>query len=112
MSKSLNANSTSSSTAKTLSRRTCFGCRNLSCGVRNDGDPALALLEHVKGVYHEDCRMHRSGIAYAGTAYVEIMELLVLSSEESGEAIRTKTTFFGGSHFFAGACSWIDVCWQ
>jgi 26S proteasome regulatory subunit N1 len=59
----------------------------LSCGVRNDADPALALLsEHVEGDVHimKVAASTGLGIAYAGTAREDVMELLVPVVESSG----------------------------
>lgn len=59
----------------------------LSCGVRNDADPALALLsEHVEGDSHimKIAACTGLGIAYAGTAREDVMELLVPVVESSG----------------------------
>jgi 26S proteasome regulatory subunit N1 len=59
----------------------------LSCGVRNDADPALALLsEHVEGDSHimKIAACTGLGIAYAGTAREDVMELLVPIVESSG----------------------------
>mmetsp|Transcript_42113 Transcript_42113/g.61778 ORF Transcript_42113/g.61778 Transcript_42113/m.61778 type:complete len:937 (-) Transcript_42113:158-2968(-) len=61
----------------------------LSSGVRNDADPALALLaEHVEGDSHtmKVAACTGLGIAYAGSAREEVMELLlpVVENTESG----------------------------
>ena len=59
----------------------------LSCGVRNEADPALALLtEHVEGDSHtlKCAAVTGLGIAYAGTGRGDIMELLVPVIESSG----------------------------
>uniref|UniRef100_A0A7S2EGD7 26S proteasome non-ATPase regulatory subunit 2 homolog n=1 Tax=Trieres chinensis TaxID=1514140 RepID=A0A7S2EGD7_TRICV len=61
----------------------------LSSGVRNDADPALALLtEHVEGNNHTmKCAACTGlGIAYAGSAREEVMDLLlpVIESSEGG----------------------------
>jgi 26S proteasome regulatory subunit N1 len=61
----------------------------LSSGVRNDADPALALLaEHVEGDVHimKCASCTGLGIAYAGAAREEVMELLVpiVESSEGG----------------------------
>ena len=59
----------------------------LSSGVRNDADPALALLsEHVEGDVHimKCAACTGLGIAYAGTAREDVMELLVPVVESSG----------------------------
>lgn len=61
----------------------------LSSGVKNDADPALALLtEHVEGNNHTmKCAACTGlGIAYAGSAREEVMDLLlpVVESSEGG----------------------------
>jgi 26S proteasome regulatory subunit N1 len=59
----------------------------LSSGVRNDADPALALLsDHVDGDSHimKVAACTGLGIAYAGTAREDVMELLVPVVENSG----------------------------
>lgn len=59
----------------------------LSSGVRNDADPALALLtEHVEGDVHimKCAACTGLGIAYAGTAREDVMEILVPVVESSG----------------------------
>ncbi|KAL3922476.1 MAG: hypothetical protein SGILL_002184 [Bacillariaceae sp.] len=59
----------------------------LSSGVRNDADPALALLsEHVEGDSHimKVAACTGLGIAYAGTGREDVMELLVPVVENSG----------------------------
>mmetsp|Transcript_9187 Transcript_9187/g.21906 ORF Transcript_9187/g.21906 Transcript_9187/m.21906 type:complete len:931 (-) Transcript_9187:26-2818(-) len=59
----------------------------LSSGVRNDADPALALLsEHVEGDSHiMKCSACTGlGIAYAGTGREDVMEMLVPVVESSG----------------------------
>jgi 26S proteasome regulatory subunit N1 len=59
----------------------------MSCGVHNDTDPALALLsEHVEGYSHimKISACTGLGIAYAGTAREDVMELLVPVVENSG----------------------------
>ena len=58
----------------------------LSSGVRNDADPALALLmEHVEGDSHilKCAACTGLGIAYAGTAREDVMELLLPVVEQS-----------------------------
>ena len=58
----------------------------LSCGVRNDADPALALLtEHVEGDVHtlKVAACTGLGIAYAGTAREDVMELLLPVVEDA-----------------------------
>lgn len=59
----------------------------LSSGVRNDADPALALLtEHVEGDSHimKCAACTGLGIAYAGSGREEVMELLLPVLESSG----------------------------
>lgn len=58
----------------------------LSSGVRNDADPALALLsEHVEGDSHimKCAACTGLGISYAGTGREDVMELLVPVIEQS-----------------------------
>jgi 26S proteasome regulatory subunit N1 len=58
----------------------------LSSGVRNDADPALALLtEHVEGDSHimKCAACTGLGIAYAGTAREDVMEVLIPIVETS-----------------------------
>jgi len=58
----------------------------LSSGVRNDADPALALLsEHVEGDVHimKCAACTGLGIAYGGTAREDVMEMLVPVVESS-----------------------------
>merc|ERR1712232_997843 len=60
----------------------------LSSGVRNDADPALALLsEHVEGDVHimKIAACTGLGIAYAGTAREDVMEMLIPIVEGSGD---------------------------
>lgn len=59
----------------------------ISSGVRNDADPALALLtEHVEGDSHimKCAACTGLGIAYAGSAREDVMEILVPVVEQSG----------------------------
>lgn len=59
----------------------------LSSGVRNDADPALALLsEHLEGDSHimKCAACTGLGIAYAGSAREDVMEILVPLVEGSG----------------------------
>lgn len=59
----------------------------LSCGVRNDADPALALLtEHLEGDSHvmKCAACTGLGIAYAGSGREDVMEALVPIVESSG----------------------------
>mgnify|MGYP000670754118 CR=1 FL=1 len=64
----------------------------LSCGVRNDADPAFALLsEHVEGDVHvmKCASCTGLGIAYAGTAREDVMEMLIPVVEQSESAPTT-----------------------
>lgn len=64
----------------------------LSSGVRNDADPAFALLsEHVEGDVHimKCAACTGLGIAYAGTGREDVMELLVPIVEQSGDSSTT-----------------------
>lgn len=64
----------------------------LSSGVRNDADPAFALLsEHVEGDVHimKCAACTGLGIAYAGTAREDVMEMLVPIVEQSGDSTQT-----------------------
>lgn len=64
-----------------------LGVGILSSGVRNDADPALALLsEHVEGDSHimKCAACCGLGIAYAGTGREDVMDLLVPVVESSG----------------------------
>lgn len=64
----------------------------LSSGVRNDADPALALLsEHVEGDVHimKCAACAGLGIAYAGTAREDVMEMLVPTVENSEDSTST-----------------------
>jgi len=64
----------------------------LSSGVRNDADPALALLsEHIEGDVHimKVAACTGLGIAYAGTAREDVMELLVPVVESAGSSPTT-----------------------
>lgn len=59
----------------------------LSSGVRNDADPALALLsDHIEGDSHimKCAACTGLGIAYAGSAREDVMEILVPLVESSG----------------------------
>ena len=58
----------------------------LSCGVRNDADPAIALLtEHMEGDTHilKCAAATGLGIAYAGTAREDVLELLTPVIEQA-----------------------------
>ena len=62
----------------------------LSCGVKNDADPALALLtEHVEGDAHviKCAAITGLGIAYAGTAREDVMEVLTPVVDSSGGTV-------------------------
>eukprot|EP01083_Nonionella_stella_P133797 406824_1 len=59
----------------------------LSSGVRNDADPALALLsEHIEGDSHimKCAACTGLGIAYAGSGREEITDLLITIIESEG----------------------------
>jgi len=59
----------------------------LSSGVKNDADPALALLaEHIEGDSHimKCAACTGLGIAYAGAAREEVMDLLMLILDSDG----------------------------
>lgn len=60
----------------------------LSSGVRNDADPALALLsEHIEGDSHvmKCAACTGLGIAYAGSGREEVIDLLITVIETEGE---------------------------
>lgn len=83
----------------------------LSSGVRNDADPALALLsEHVEGDSHimKCAACTGLGIAYAGTAREDIMELLVplIEQTEAGPTGFMETALAGLAlgMVFVGKC--------
>ena len=64
----------------------------LSSGVRNDADPTLALLdEHINGDSHimKCAACTGLGIAYAGSAREDVMELLLPIVEQEGSAPTT-----------------------
>lgn len=67
----------------------------LSCGVHNDADPALALLtEHVESDSNHVIKCAACtglGIAYAGTAREDVMEVLTPVVESSGGTSVHKT---------------------
>uniref|UniRef100_A0A6U3SHK8 26S proteasome non-ATPase regulatory subunit 2 homolog n=1 Tax=Ditylum brightwellii TaxID=49249 RepID=A0A6U3SHK8_9STRA len=72
----------------------------LSSGVRNDADPALALLqEHVEGDVHimKCAACTGLGIAYAGAAREEVMELLlpVVEAESAGAETMLEVSLAG-----------------
>jgi 26S proteasome regulatory subunit N1 len=72
----------------------------LSTGVRNDADPALALLsEHVEGDSHimKCAACTGLGIAYAGSGREEAIELLtaVIESEKTGAEAMLETSLAG-----------------
>lgn len=72
----------------------------VSSGVRNDADPALALLsEHIQGDNHvmKCAACTGLGIAYAGAAREEVMELLesVMESAESGPTAMLEVSLAG-----------------
>mmetsp|Transcript_2864 Transcript_2864/g.5371 ORF Transcript_2864/g.5371 Transcript_2864/m.5371 type:complete len:932 (+) Transcript_2864:110-2905(+) len=72
----------------------------LSTGVRNDADPALALLsEHIEGTSHimKCAACTGLGIAYAGSGREDVIELLigVIESEETGADAMLETSLAG-----------------
>lgn len=72
----------------------------LSSGVRNDADPALALLsEHIEGDSHvmKCAACTGLGIAYAGTGREEVTDLLitVIESEGSGPQAMLEASLAG-----------------
>eukprot|EP00566_Odontella_aurita_P002490 CAMPEP_0113572108 /NCGR_PEP_ID=MMETSP0015_2-20120614/25918_1 /TAXON_ID=2838 /ORGANISM="Odontella" /LENGTH=932 /DNA_ID=CAMNT_0000475117 /DNA_START=74 /DNA_END=2872 /DNA_ORIENTATION=+ /assembly_acc=CAM_ASM_000160 len=83
----------------------------LSSGVKNDADPALALLtEHVEGDNHTmKCAACTGlGIAYAGSAREEVMDLLlpVVESSEGGATNMLEVSLAGLAlgMIYAGKC--------
>lgn len=72
----------------------------LSSGVRNDADPTLALLdEHINGDSHvmKCAACTGLGIAYAGSAREDVMELLlpIVEQEHSGPATMLEVSLAG-----------------
>lgn len=72
----------------------------LSSGVRNDADPALALLaEHAEGDVHimKCAACTGLGIAYAGAAREEVMDLLlpIVESSEGGPTTMLEVSLAG-----------------
>jgi 26S proteasome regulatory subunit N1 len=72
----------------------------LSSGVRNDADPALALLsEHIEGDSHimKCASCTGLGIAYAGSAREDVMELLlpVIESSDGGPTTMMEVSLAG-----------------
>lgn len=72
----------------------------VSSGVRNDADPALALLtDHIEGDNHimKCAACTGLGIAYAGSAREEVLELLegVMESAESGPTSMLEVSLAG-----------------
>jgi 26S proteasome regulatory subunit N1 len=84
----------------------------LSNGIRNDADPAVALLtEHLDGDSHE-CRIASCtgmGIAYAGTGREDIMELLLpmleSSASESKKMLEVSLAGLALGMIFVGKCN-------
>ena len=83
----------------------------LSSGVRNDADPALALLsEHIEGDSHimKCAACTGLGIAYAGSAREDVMELLtpVVESSDGGPTGMMEVSLAGLAlgMIFAGKC--------
>ena len=72
----------------------------LSSGIRNDADPALALLsEHIEGDSHimKCASCTGLGIAYAGSAREDVMELLlpVIESSDGGPTTMMEVSLAG-----------------
>ena len=72
----------------------------LSSGVRNDADPTLALLdEHINGDSHimKCAACTGLGIAYAGSAREDVMELLlpIIEQESSGPTTMLEVSLAG-----------------
>ena len=83
----------------------------VSSGVRNDADPALALLtEHIQGDSHimKCAACTGLGIAYAGAATEDVMELLegLMESAESGPTSMLEVSLAGLAlgMIFVGKC--------
>jgi 26S proteasome regulatory subunit N1 len=83
----------------------------VSSGVRNDADPALALLsEHVEGESHvmKCAACTGLGIAYAGSAREDVMEILtpVVESSEGGPTTMMEVSLAGLAlgMIFVGTC--------
>lgn len=82
----------------------------LSSGVRNDADPAFALLtEHIEGDVHimKCAACTGLGIAYAGTAREDVMELLLPVIESSGDPTKMMEVALAGlalGLIFVGKC--------
>jgi 26S proteasome regulatory subunit N1 len=83
----------------------------LSCGVSNDADPALALLtEHVEGDSHimKCAACTGLGIAYAGSAREDVMDVLVpvVESSEGGPSGMMQVCLAGLAlgMVFVGSC--------
>lgn len=83
----------------------------LSSGIRNDADPALALLsEHIEGDSHimKCAACTGLGIAYAGSAREDVMELLVpvVESSDGGPTGMMEVSLAGLAlgMIFAGKC--------
>ena len=83
----------------------------LSSGVRNDADPALALLsEHIEGDSHimKCAACTGLGIAYAGSAREDVMELLVpvVESSDGGSTGMMEVSLAGLAlgMIFSGKC--------
>jgi 26S proteasome regulatory subunit N1 len=83
----------------------------LSSGVRNDADPTVALLdEHINGDSHimKCAACTGLGIAYAGSAREDVMELLlpVVEQESAGPATMIEVSLAGLAlgMIFVGKC--------
>jgi len=79
----------------------------LSSGVRNDADPALALLtEHIEGDSHvmKCAACTGLGIAYAGAAREEVMDLLLPVVETSDSMLEVSLAGLALGMIFVGKC--------
>eukprot|EP00586_Coscinodiscus_wailesii_P022046 CAMPEP_0172498022 /NCGR_PEP_ID=MMETSP1066-20121228/108304_1 /TAXON_ID=671091 /ORGANISM="Coscinodiscus wailesii, Strain CCMP2513" /LENGTH=926 /DNA_ID=CAMNT_0013271121 /DNA_START=128 /DNA_END=2908 /DNA_ORIENTATION=+ len=79
----------------------------LSSGVRNDADPALALLaEHVEGdnSIMKCAACTGLGIAYAGMAREEVTDLLTVVIEESSDMLEVSLAGLALGMIFVGQC--------
>jgi 26S proteasome regulatory subunit N1 len=79
----------------------------LSSGVRNEADPALALLsEHVEGDSHimKCASCTGLGISYAGSGREEVMELLTAVVESSDNMLEISLAGLALGMIFVGQC--------
>jgi len=79
----------------------------LSSGVRNDADPALALLaEHVQGDVHimKCAACTGLGIAYAGQGREEVMDLLTVVVEEASNMLEVSLAGLALGMIYVGKC--------